>query len=272
MQRFSALRGRVSMRNGFVLAGVACVLVIALGCSQDTPQQGAATPPAATTDSTTPAAAVPSTGTASGLASSGTASSGATAAQSTAKPVAEQASAKPAAPSMMPMDVPAGTALQITLDTPVASDTSKVEDTVRGKVAKAVVISGMTAIPAGSLVKGTVVAAEEAGRVKGRASVALRFNEVTVANTPYKIQTTRIVREAEATKGEDAKKIGIGAGVGTAIGAIAGGKKGAAIGAGIGAGAGTGAVLATKGDEVRIGAGATLKTTIDDTVRVNAPM
>jgi hypothetical protein len=173
---------------------------------------------------------------------------------------------------MMLMDVPAGTPLEITLETPVASDTSKVEDTVRGKVAKAVVISGMTAIPAGSLVKGTVVAAEEAGRVKGRASIALRFNEVTVANTPYRIQTTRIVREAAATKGEDAKKVGIGAGVGTAIGAIAGGKKGAAIGAGIGAGAGTGAVLATKGDEVRIGAGATLKTTIDDTVRINAPM
>jgi len=172
----------------------------------------------------------------------------------------------------MAMDVPAGTPLEITLETAVASDTSKVEDTVRGRVAKAVVVSGMTAIPAGTPVKGSVVAVERSGKVKGRASIALRFNEITVGKTPYRIQTTRIVREAEATKGEDAKKIGIGAGVGTAIGAIAGGKKGAAIGAGVGGGAGTAAVMATRGEEVRIPAGATLRTKIDEGVRVTAPM
>jgi hypothetical protein len=172
----------------------------------------------------------------------------------------------------MAMDVPAGTPLEITLETAVASDTSKVEDAVRGKIARAVVVSGMTAIPAGAPVKGTVVAVERSGKVKGRASIALRFNEVMVGNTPYRIQTTRIVRQAEATKGEDAKKIGIGAGVGTAIGAIAGGKKGAAIGAGVGGGAGTAAVMATRGDEVRIPAGSTLRTKIDESVRVTAPM
>jgi hypothetical protein len=170
------------------------------------------------------------------------------------------------------MDVPAGTPLQITLDTSVASDTSKVEDTIRGKVAKDVVVSGMTAIPAGAPVRGNVVAVERAGKVKGRASITIRFNEVTVGHTPYKIQTTRIAREAAATKGEDAKKIGIGAGIGTAIGAIAGGKKGAAIGAGVGAGAGTGAVMATRGDEVGIPAGTPVRTTIEESVRVTAPM
>ena len=108
--------------------------------------------------------------------------------------------------------------------------------------------------------------------MKGRASIALRFNEVTVMNTPYRITTARIAREAEATKGSDAKKIGIGAGVGTAIGAIAGGGKGAAIGAGVGGAAGTGAVLATRGKEVSIPAGATLKTEITETVRIIMPM
>ena len=54
--------------------------------------------------------------------------------------------------------------------------------------------------------------------------------------------------------------------------AIAGGKKGAAIGAGVGGGAGTGAVLATRGEEVRIPAGATLRTTVDSSVKINAPM
>ena len=66
----------------------------------------------------------------------------------------------------------------------------------------------------------------------------------------YGINTELFSRQASATKGEDATKIGIGAGAGAAIGAIRG-KKGAAEGAAVGGGAGTGVVLATKGDEVR---------------------
>jgi hypothetical protein len=173
---------------------------------------------------------------------------------------------------MMAMDVPSGTPLHLTLETAVSSETATPEQAVRARVAKPVVISGMTVIPEGAPVTGTVVAAERSGRVKGRASIAIRFNSVTVANTPYRISTARIAREAEATKGEDATKIGIGAGAGAAIGAIAGGKKGAAIGAGVGGGAGTGAVLATRGQEVTIPAGATLRTTIQETVSISAPM
>jgi hypothetical protein len=172
----------------------------------------------------------------------------------------------------MPMDVPSGTDLVLTLETAVSSETSKPDQPVRARVAKPVIVSGMTAIPEGSIVTGAVVSAVRSGRVKGRASVALRFNEVIVSSTPHRITTARISRLAEATKGEDATKIGIATGVGTAIGAIAGGKKGAAIGAGVGGGAGTGAVLATRGEEVTIPAGATLRTTITETVRITAPM
>jgi hypothetical protein len=172
----------------------------------------------------------------------------------------------------MPMDVPSGTDLVLTLETPVSSETAKPDQPVRATVAKPVVVSGMEVIPVGATVTGAVVSAERSGKVKGLASIALRFNEVVVMNTPYRISTARILREAEATKGEDAKKIGIGAGVGTAIGAIAGGKKGAAIGAGIGGGAGTGVVLATRGKEVTIPAGATLRTEITETVRIIMPM
>jgi hypothetical protein len=183
------------------------------------------------------------------------------------------AAAAPAAgPTMMPMNVPSGTELHLILETPLSSETAEVEQTVRARVSKPVVIDGMTVIPEGAPVRGTVVAAERSGRVKGLASVALRFNQVTVGKTPYRITTARIVRQAEATKGEDATKIGIGAGVGTAIGAIAGGKKGAAIGAGIGGGAGTGAVLATRGKEVTLPAGTTLRTTVQETVRITAQM
>ena len=237
-------------------------------CNQ-APQQ-AAPAGAPTTQDSSPAATVPSTG--SGGASATAASPGSTpgASASAANPVGDQA--KPAAPAMMEMEVPAGTALEIVLDSSVSSDASHVEDAVKGHVAKAVDVGGMTTIPAGSQVSGNVVEANPSGKVKGRASIALRFNRVIVASTPYTISTARIVREAEATKGEDAKKVGIGAGAGAVIGAIAGGKKGAAIGTAVGAGAGGGVVLATKGKEVGLGAGTTVKTTIQAPVKINAPM
>jgi hypothetical protein len=172
----------------------------------------------------------------------------------------------------MPIDVPAGTDLILTLETPVSSETAKVDQPVRARVAKTVVVAGHDVIPEGATVTGAVVGAERSGRVKGRASIALRFNEVVVASTPYRITTSRIARQAEATKGEDATKIGVGAGVGAAIGAIAGGKKGAAIGAGVGGGAGTGAVLATRGKEVSLPAGTTLRTEITEGVRITVQM
>ena len=185
---------------------------------------------------------------------------------------AAAAPATPPAPVMVAMDVPSGTELVLKLETGVSSETAKPEQTVRATLVKPILVDGKVAIPEGAEVTGTVISAEQSGRVKGRASIALRFNEVTVEKTAYKINTSRIAREAEATKGEDATKIGVGAGVGTAIGAIAGGKKGAAIGAAVGGGAGTGVVLATKGKEVSIPAGATVRTKIQETVKITTTM
>jgi hypothetical protein len=168
--------------------------------------------------------------------------------------------------------LPAGTAMNLTLETPVSSDGSKAEDVVRATLANAIVVDGDTVVPAGAEVVGTVLDAKESGRVKGLATVSFRFNRMTVGNESANIRTTRITRQAQPTKGEDAKKVGIGAGAGALIGAIAGGKKGAAIGAGVGAGAGTGAVLATKGDEVRLGAGAAVRATLEDAVKITVPI
>jgi hypothetical protein len=246
------------MRNELKLSALAFVTVFAVGCGAGTDQPAPA----------------------GGAAATGTPAAGASAAPGTAASTpgeamrgnGESPASKEPVITTMPMDVPAGTDLVLTLETPVSSETAKVDQPVRAKVAKPVVVAGMEVIPVGATVTGAVVAAERAGRVKGRASIALRFNEVVVEHTPYRITTSRIARQAEATKSEDATKIAIGAGVGTAIGAIAGGKKGAAIGAGVGGGAGTGAVLATRGKEVSLPAGATLRTEITETVRIVAKM
>lgn len=162
--------------------------------------------------------------------------------------------------------IPAGTTLRLDLASSIASDTSKVEDAVNAKVREAVVVGGQAVVPAGASLAGVVTDVADSGRVKGRARIAYRFNSLTLDDERYDIATAPTSHVAPATKGEDAKKIGIGAGAGAALGAIIGGGSGAAKGAAIGGGAGTGVVLATKGKEVRLGPGANV------TTRLTAPL
>jgi hypothetical protein len=190
-----------------------------------------------------------------------------------ATPPAVSAPAAPPAPVYREFTVPSGTAVAIELRTAVASDTSTVEQTVRGTLRRAVVVDGVDVLPAGAPVSGSVTAVERAGRVKGRARLALRFTSVTIDDEAVRMSTASIAREAAATKGEDAAKIGIGAGAGAVIGAIAGGKKGAVVGGTVGGAAGTGVVLATRGDEVDLPVGTALSTTLTQplVVRIRQP-
>jgi hypothetical protein len=183
-----------------------------------------------------------------------------------AKPQASAAKTEPAGPVFREVTIPAGTSLPLRLTTAVASDTSRVEDSISAVLTNPITIDGREVLPAGAKVTGVVATADGAGRVKGRAQVALLFTSVSGGGQRYGINTELFSRQASATKGEDATKIGIGAGAGAAIGAILGGKKGAAEGAAVGGGAGTGVVLATKGDEVRLASGA------DVTTRLTAPV
>ena len=132
--------------------------------------------------------------------------------------------------------------------------------------ATAVTVDGQEVLPAGTEVAGHVTEAERAGRVKGRARLAFRFTSLRHDDERMSLRTEPIVQEAEATKGEDATKIGIGAGAGAVIGAVVGGKSGAAKGAVIGGAAGTGVVVATRGKEVRLEPGT------DIPVRLAAPL
>lgn len=179
-----------------------------------------------------------------------------------AAPAPAAVPAAPAAPEYREITVPAGARLSIELRTTHATDTSKVEDRVRGVLRQPLTVDGVEVVPAGAAVTGAITEADRAGKVKGLAHLALRFTSITVDDADLRVSTDRIARDAESTKKEDAAKIGIGAGAGAIVGAITGGKKGAAVGGAIGAGAGTGVVLATRGDEVRLDAGTVVTTTL----------
>jgi hypothetical protein len=171
-------------------------------------------------------------------------------------------------PAYREVTIPAETMLPVELKTPVGSDTSEVEDPVRATLRRPIVVAGIVALPAGTEVLGLVTSAERSARVKGRASVAFRFNQVDLPGQGerFKISTGTISRMAPATKKQDAAKIGGGAAGGAIIGGLLGGGDGAAKGAAIGGAAGTGVVLSTRGKEVRLAPGASLS------VRLTAPL
>ena len=177
-----------------------------------------------------------------------------------------------ALPEFREITLPEGTQLRLRLRSAVASDANKVEDTVRAELREAVTVDGTTAFPAGAALSGVVTDVERSGRVKGRARIAYRFNTLSHAGESYEVATAAISHLAEATKGEDATKIAIGAGAGAAIGAVLGGGSGAAKGAVIGGAAGTGAVLATRGEEVRLGPGASVNTRLTAPLTVRVPI
>jgi hypothetical protein len=192
----------------------------------------------------------------------------ATAAENPAAAAAAPA-AKPA-PAFREVTVPEGTTLALSLQSAVASDTSQLEDAVRAELREAVVIDGVTVLPAGTELSGVVTAVERSGRVQGRARIAYRFDSISNAGRTYEVTTAPVSHLAPATKGEDATKIAVGAGAGAAIGALLGGGDGAAKGAAIGGAAGTGTVLATRGEEVRVGRDASVTTTLTAPLTVRA--
>jgi hypothetical protein len=169
--------------------------------------------------------------------------------------------------------IPAGTILKVNLNTTVGSNTSRVEDPVRGTLRSPVVVRGITALPAGTAISGNVTDATRSGRVKGRARIALRFNRIDPPGPDGSatIRTATVSRVAPGTKKRDAATIGGGAVGGAIIGGIVGGGDGAAKGAAIGGGAGTGVVLSTRGKEVSIARGTPVSVRLTQALTVRVP-
>jgi hypothetical protein len=151
--------------------------------------------------------------------------------------------------------VPANTQLTLRLETAVSSATSTPGDRVTARVERAVSDDGTIVLPGGTVLHGRVTEADAAGRVKGKARVAVAFDRIVVRGRSHPLEATVLSAIAPDSHARDAKVIGGSAVAGAIIGGLKGGKSGAAKGAVIGAGAGTGAVMVTKGREVEMAAG-----------------
>lgn len=199
----------------------------------------------------------------------GTTAAGASA-QNARRPLDRELARKP---ELRAVVVPAGTRLPVELLTAVASDASRVEDPVRARLRRTVVIGGIEVLPAGSTLVGSVTDVRRPGRIEERGRVAFRFHTIELGGGAERlaIRTAPVARRAPATTRRDAAMIGLPAAGGAVIGAILGGGGGAAKGAAVGGAAGTGVVLATRGKEVRIEPGARLVIRLTAPVTVRVP-
>lgn len=163
--------------------------------------------------------------------------------QTTIQPDAAQAAeaASPAPveqPAPEPLVIPAGTVLVITTSQALSSKTSQAGQTFLGTLAQPVSVGGLTALPRGATVSGTVVTAKSKGKIKGQGELALKLTSVSTGGMTYQIRTNVLSSTVKGKGKRTAATTGGGAAGGALIGGLAGGGKGAGIGALVGATAG----------------------------------
>jgi len=215
--------------------------------------------------------------------------------QSPAPVVETTASPAPAAPALVrdaapasaatastagQLVVPANTAIPLELRSQITTRTAYAGQAIYCDTIYPITVNNRIILPVGTYVKGQVTEVKRPGRVKGRAELGLRFDEITLPNGVTKPLRATLSGfggngkegfsgkegkiEGESSKGKDAETIAIPAGEGAGIGAIAGASGhhtglGAGIGGAAGAAGGVAAVLLTRGKEVVLPKGTSLE-------------
>ena len=160
-------------------------------------------------------------------------------------------------------EIPAGTEVDVRLQTRLDSKEAMVEDRVEATTLVDLFEGSDLLVPAGSLLVGHVTAVEKATRLERKGSIRVEFSRLTVNGRSRDVRAT--VTQALESGGlkDEAERIGTGAGVGAIIGGILGGVKGAIAGILIGGG---GVVAATEGKDVELEAGTVLRVRFDNNV------
>jgi hypothetical protein len=184
------------------------------------------------------------------------------------KATAPKTAPAPMAPATAPgITVPSGTAIAVTLNSPISSATAQVGDTWTGVVKNNVVIDEKTVIPAGSTVQGTVTAVKPAAK-GDRALLDIAITSLGVEGANYSASATTPAVEAGSTRARNLGAIAAGTGAGALVGGAVGGKKGALIGGLLGAAGSGGAVAASKGYQVVLKEGTELTFNTTQSVKI----
>jgi hypothetical protein len=159
--------------------------------------------------------------------------------------------------------IPAGSEVDVRLQTLLDSETAQVEDRVEATTMVDLYRGNDLLIPAGSMLEGYVSSVDRASRTDRKGEMTIMFTRLKIDGRTYDIRAypTELL-ESSGLKGE-AERIGAGAGIGAIIGGILGGVKGALAGILIGGG---GVIAATEGKDVELPPGTVLRVRFDTPV------
>ena len=171
-------------------------------------------------------------------------------------------------PPIQHITIPAGTPLSVRMSEGVDSAKNQMGDTFRATLESPIMVDDQVVAPQGTEVVGRLAALKSAGRLTGRAEMALELIRLDMNGKSYPLDTTQWTAQGRSEGKRTAATVGGGAAIGAIIGAIAGGGRGAAIGSVAGAGAGTGVSAATKGKQVKVDPEAVLQFRLQTPVTV----
>ena len=163
--------------------------------------------------------------------------------------------------------VAAGTALNISVDTQVSSETANVGDTWSGTIKENVIVGDKVVFPAGSVVSGVITESVPAGGKDVRAKLGFDVTAITVNGTKHAIEASTEPIEAGSARARNIGAVAGSAAAGALIGrAVGGSGKGALIGGLLGGAAAATAAAKSKGYQVVIKEGTVV------TFNVKAPV
>jgi hypothetical protein len=172
-------------------------------------------------------------------------------------------------------EIPQGAHVALSMVNSVSTRTAREGDYVYMRTATPIAADGHVVVPVGSYVQGVVTSSKRSGRVKGRAELAIRLENLTLPSgkmvriapklesvdsngTDQKTTQEGAIKQG-GSKGTDAARVAKLGGTGAAIGGLSDDSwKAAGIGAGIGGGVGLATVLLTRGREVTLRRGETV--------------
>jgi type IV secretion system protein VirB10 len=198
--------------------------------------------------------------------------------------IAQDTPAPAPAAGATPFVIQPGTRIPLSMINSVNTKNSAAGDRIYLQTVFPILANGKIVIPPGSYVEGTVTEVKRPGRVKGRGSLFVRFDSLTLPNGVTRDFRARVGsidgrgdeklerKEgkiiSESGKANDAKTIAItgasggliGAGLGSEAGSMG---QGAAIGAGAGVAAGVMMSLLSRGPEATLPKGSTIEMVLD---------
>lgn len=163
--------------------------------------------------------------------------------------------------------IPGGTELRVVLETGLSSETSKDGERVVARVERATAQDGRVVLPGGTVLRGRVVRAQSAGRVRGVSHLTVDFDRIVVRGREHPLAATSITVDGPDETKRDVAVIAGSTAAGAVIGEIM--NKGAKKGAAVGAATGAGAVLVTKGAAIEMPAGSRWTVRVTQTVRLD---